>query len=374
MKATFPLTALKEAVAKACSVVPSRTTKDILKNVLIAASGDQATVSATDCETSIVTHVRGIECSHHGRVLLPAAKLSQILSEVNGDVLTMDEDDRKVTIRCGRAKFTITTDDPDNFPPVTEFSEIQFLRVPGLAFKKMLDRTLFCCADADKNPAFTGLCLLLLDGKLHCATSDRNRISAAVCDATTEGGFEFPADKPLAQKSSMQSLKRVIGDGPLDISVESNRLVFRSGDSTFACMRLNVPGSKFPDWLAAAKRFAPKHTIDLMPNTFSSALRQASITTAEDSLRIDFQFSAGSLSLRGSAADVGESTVEIPVPFDGEASLMLNHRYVLEAVKQMDQSVPFSFGVFFKDEEDGGSLVARTSDGFVYHQMGLSLV
>ena len=146
MKAVFDSKQISQAVSAVSPFTPARTSKDILKNIKLAVSGDQATISATDSENSIIYYLRGVEVQHAGCVLLPASKLRSILGEAPvGERMVIEVINGIAHISYSRSKFKIPTEDASGFPDVREFDESSFVTIKAQSLRRMLLRTVFCC-------------------------------------------------------------------------------------------------------------------------------------------------------------------------------------------------------------------------------------
>ena len=103
--------------------------------------------------------------------------------------------------------------------------------------------------------------------------------------------------------------------------------------------------------------------------TLFSAVRQAAIVSSDDSRGIDFTLGNNSLILSGQTADVGQSRVEVPAPYDGEEIVLsLDHRFVADFLKVLDNGGTFTLNV-----SDGDSAaLCTTEDGYSYVLMPLA--
>lgn len=369
MKATFPLNALREAVKAVCSVVPTRTTKNILKSIKLVASSDIAKLSATDSENSIVAHVRGVECQHSGEILLPAAKLSSILAEISGDVVLLDCDDRKVTIKCGRSKFTILTEDPKDFPPTFEFAQENYITVPGSALARMLRRVMIACGDAGERYILDVVNFEHTKSELIISATDTRRLSVDAHQISITGDCSATETNSngtttIVKKSTLSSIAGCIKNDPVDIAILPNAVVFRTGDVAFECRTV---AGKFPNFRRVTwEPSAAEHKTDIPVAAFNSMLRQSMLTTAEESRGVEFDFKKGSLSVHSQASDVGESDIDMPISSETEYAIYQDPNYTLQATKLMDPATSFTL------EMTEGVWLLRSADGWRYVQMSLT--
>jgi len=365
LKATFPLKLLAEAVRAASAIVPSRTTKDILKNVMLEVYDGQASVSASDTENSIAYYVRGVDVKLRGCVLLPAAKFGSILSEVQGDTIEIELVNGIAKIEAGRAKFKIQTEDAAGFPPPPTFEEEAFVTVKAHELKRMLVRSIFCCEDF-RSFSTRNVQLAVSKGRLTCVATDSRRMTVDSADVSCSGLDDGYSASALIPQRAATVVSRLIGEGTVDISFLANSITVRTGAFTAS---LQHEAGRFPDWTKIVSNNHATCTCDLAVAPAISALNQAMITTSEETRGAVFVFKDGVLSISCSASSVGESRIETPVAMTGEATITLSPQYVRDALSVAKPADTVEIRVF-----DGESpLQIRTPDGWIHIVMPLSV-
>ncbi len=100
-----------------------------------------------------------------------------------------------------------------------------------------------------------------------------------------------------------------------------------------------------------------------------SNLRQAAIVASEESRGVDFNFKNGTLVLSDTTAEVGQSRVEMPVPYTGdELTISLDHRYVADFLKVLQPDKVFTLDIANEDQ----AAYCTTDDKYGYVIMPLS--
>ena len=80
-------------------------------------------------------------------------------------------------------------------------------------------------------------------------------------------------------------------------------------------------------------------------------------------------FANGTLTLSGSTAEVGQSRIELPVPYDGgEINITLDHRFLAAFLKVLDPSKSVSLDV----KDNDSAALFETDDGYLYVVMPLN--
>lgn len=101
MKILCDRTQLQEAFAIVSSVVPSKTTKPILQNVLLTANENGITLFATDLEMAVKVQLEAVKVTKEGKVLLPARECAALLRELSDPTVTLDSTDMRCRIESG---------------------------------------------------------------------------------------------------------------------------------------------------------------------------------------------------------------------------------------------------------------------------------
>ena len=110
-------------------------------------------------------------------------------------------------------------------------------------------------------------------------------------------------------------------------------------------------------------------SIEMVVGPFYSAVRQAQIVTNEESRGVDFKFGGGKLTLCSRAADVGQSNVELPIPYDGEElTIIFDPKFVADFLRIIDAGTSIKVNLI-----DGESpAVFETEDEYRYVVMPLA--
>jgi DNA polymerase-3 subunit beta len=98
-------------------------------------------------------------------------------------------------------------------------------------------------------------------------------------------------------------------------------------------------------------------------------VEQASIVTSEESRGVDFTFAEGLLKLTSRAADVGSSTVELPINYQGKAvEITFDPRYLTDALKTLAEGASITAELI----DHRNAAVFKTDDRYTYVVMPLT--
>ncbi|NNJ26831.1 DNA polymerase III subunit beta [Alienimonas chondri] len=378
--------ALAAAFTTVGAAVPTRTPKEILRNVRIDAEGDSAVLSATDSEVGVRVKLGGVTVERPGSTLLPAQRVQQILRELNDDTVHLelgpapgakggeepDENDA-VWIRAGHSEFRLSPEDPAEFPPVADFEQDDFHTLSEGVLKGAIRRTLFA-TDTESTRYALGGVLVEVGGSegggetVTFAATDSRRLAVVEAAASATGTpGAGPSDGPVIPAKALGILDRVLGDadGEVFVTLRDNDVLCKAGDVVVSARLVE---GRFPRYRQVIPAES-KHTVEMVAGPFYSAVRQAQIVTSDETRGVDFTFEDGNLRLNSRAADVGASQIELPVPYHGDAfTITFDPRFVADFLKVLEPEATFTVGL----NDPDSAAVLRTGGDYTYVIMPLS--
>lgn len=359
-----PLTAAFQTVSGA---VPSRTTKDILKNVKLEVGSQGAILIGTDSECSLRCQIPDVECQTRGEALLPTARVIQILRELNDELVKIEVTSDAIWIRSGFSEFRLSAEDPADYPPVADFADEDYFILTKHEFRQAIRRTIFATDPESTRYALGGVLIELSPEKATLAATDSRRLAVMQISARVHGAEPAAPLQPIIPAKGMQLIEKSLGDGDdeIHLAVHANDVVLRSGKTVISTQLVQ---GRFPDYRKVIP--ANSHsTIDLSVGPFYSAIRQAQIVTNEESRGVDFKFAPGTLSLSSRATDIGQSKIEVPISYDGaELTITFDPRYIADFLRVLDAAGTIQFRLIDQDS----AAVLASADNYTYVIMPLS--
>ena len=349
------------------TVVPTRTPKEILRNVKLQVANGAVTLVATDQEVGVRVELSGVETDSSGEVLLPTSRVTSILLELTDETVDIDVTESSVCIRSSSSEFSLSSEDPDEFPEVASFEGEQYLAIPGAAFRQGILRTAFATDQESTRYALGGVLFDPGSEKVTLVATDSRRLAVAPLPVRSEGVTEPVNPGPVIPAKAMRLIEKSISDDEEEVlvAISANDILVRCGQSTIYSRLVE---GRFPDYTKLIDTGASQ-VATLQVDSFHSAVRQAQIVTSEESRGVNFSFSKGQLTLETIAADVGESKVEIPVSYDGDAiSISFDPRFITDFLRVLKPEST----VLLHLVDSESAAVFRTDDGYTYVVMPLS--
>jgi len=285
------------------------------------------------------------------------------------DTLTISTDGNSIEIVGARSKFKLSAENPDEFPEVATFDEKKYHVIGSRLLKELVRRTLFATDNDSSRYALGGVLFVFEEDKITAVGTDGRRLAKMEGQAKSVEGHGASEITTIVPARAMQLIERALpGDEAAEIQIASraNDVLIKTPTATIYARLVE---GRFPKWQDVVVERPDAQQIDVPVGPFYAALRQASIVTSDESRGVDFEFGDGSLVMSGSTAEIGESRVEIPVPYDGDViSMSLDHRFVADFLKVMATETNVAVGI--KNNEQPADF--RTEDGYHYVVMPLS--
>ena len=373
-------TSLLNGLGLVQGIVERRTTVPILGHVLIEPNGSGLTLSATDLEVGIRSH---IDCrsGKDRSITLNARKLFEIVREAEGDEVKLDTlDNDWVELKCGRAKFKMMGLDPRSFPAMPS----QSARTEGAAAAKktakaelkmaapllaqMIDKTIFAVSPDEARYNLSGVYVESPEpGLVRMVATDGHRLSMIDRDAKgfrMEGGAIIPR-KGLAE---LRKLLDKGGDSEVSLAIDG-QLAYLKREQTEVSMRL-VEG-EFPDYRAVVPKQS-KHSVQIPRDALFSAIKRAAIFSNERYHSVKFGLAPGSLTVSSTSPEMGEASESIDVDFKGaDISIGFNANYLQQALAVLEAGSDVTLAL--SDDVSPGVLTTPADSKLTYVVMPMRL-
>ncbi|HJN10008.1 MAG TPA: DNA polymerase III subunit beta [Pirellulaceae bacterium] len=368
MKITCNREQLLTAFQTAATVAPARSPKPILRNVKLEVSNDCSTLMATDMEVGIRIEGEGIEVQTPGSVLLPVSQFGSILRESNDQSLSIVADTQGTTVSGDRSEFKLSAESPDEFPDVSAFDAEKYHEVPARLFKELVRRTLFATDAESSRYALGGVLLEMTADKIIAVATDGRRLAKMEGPAQSIGDHGSTDTMTIVPSRAMQLMDRALSDGDAEIMVaaRANDILVKSQRAT---VYSRLVDGRFPKWREVFPDRQVSTKFDVTAGPLYSAVRQAAIVSSEESRGLDFTFGEGNLVMAGLTAEIGQSRVELPIPYTGELiTVTLDHRFVADFLKVLDSEKTVTIDIQGSD----AAALFLTDDGYGYVVMPLA--
>lgn len=341
-----------------CGAVERRQTLPVLSNVLLVLEGNNLSLTATDLEVELIGRVELAEAGEDGEITVPARKFLDICKSLPSEDIEFILNNQKVTIKCGRNKFSLVTLPASEFPAVEETVGTHELSLQQSALKNMMDQTAFAMAQQDVRYYLNGMLFEITNNKLKAVATDGHRL--AICDIDTEFQAESKTEAIIPRKG-IQELMRLLDNSETDITVTLGTNHLRIVTPGFVFTSKLIDG-RFPEY----DRVLPKNgdrTLISNREELKDAFSRAAILCNEKYRGVKMNLSNHLLSIHANNPEQEEAEIDMGVEFDGEdLEIGFNVTYLLDVLNTMKcEKVKWTLGdsnssALIEDAEDGNSL------------------
>ncbi len=329
-------------------VVEKRTTIPILSNILLEASGDRLTLTATDLELGIRAECPA-RVKKEGAGTIPARKLLDYVRLLpDGDINIKILDNHWASITAGRSKTKIAGMSRESYPELPVMPEA-ITEIPAKQLASMITRTVFAISMEESRFTLNGALLLLKEDGMVMVATDGHRL--AFVEASGENARSFRA---LIPRKAMGEIVKLADEAPpeakISFSGDDNHLFFQFGNRLLITRKLS---GNFPDY----ERVLPadnSHIATLDKAEVKAAIERVAQFADERSKAIRVQFAEGEVRVFSSSVETGESEESVPTEYHGpELEIGFNATYLLDFLRAIPQDrVAFAL----KDQKSAGEL------------------
>ena len=369
MKFSVKSNDLISAVNKVIGVIPTRSTLPILGNVYMGLEGNELTIVGSDLEVyiKVVTNVNG---KQDGQVAVPAKKLETLLQNLLDKDLTLElQQNFKLSIKSKGGRWSITGEDPNDFPLSGEIENPQTIQINSALLGKYLAKASHAASHDELRRSMNGVFFEIKSGEFKVVSTDGHRLVKI-----TKKDFQYEGDKlsMLVPIKTCQMITRLFKGAVrtadvkpeeesaelTEVSADSDTLVVVYFSNDFLqCTYNNITitsrliDDTFPNYESVIPTDNEKKMkVERLP--LVSSVKRSIIMSDQVTNRTSFNITGNELKVKSANNEFGtdsEETVECSYTEDEEFEIAFNGKYLLDAMQQFDSSeIIFDFSTPLK--------------------------
>lgn len=321
MKIKVKTANLAPALAMVSKFVPKKASNLILSGILLNASVNQLTLSATDLEQGIRLTVPA-NCDGQETFLAPVT-LAGLVDRRDADDLELSVEGRKLTLHAGRGKSTLQLMDPSSYPeqPKSTADPVKFSMLTS-DLLRALERTLPVLLPNDSRPFLSGVNLSAKGGELRIVGTDINRLAVVTSKTDCEG------INLIVPGRLLKEVKGFVGEFHQTEFTVGDRIVEISSPVGTIYTRL-IQGT-FPEWEQVLPTSLPV-AVEVDRGELNRAVTRAGLVDISVRLRV----TPDTLTIEArSDSNQHSEEIEATTKFKGESfEIGFNAKYLLDFLK-----------------------------------------
>lgn len=360
MRFTCEKSALAEAVSICSHAVGVKSASAVMEGLLLESGAGNVLISGFNYKTSIQREIDA-DIRRHGRVVLNARILFDIVRRLPAETVEIDVDDRLMaTIRGGASEFQLIASDPEDFPEMPEVNFSECFQLSSGLLREMISGVLFAVGDNENKPIITGSLMEVSDRLFRMVGVDGYRLAVRQeeIECPQEESFRF-----VVPGEALKEIARILpdSDDSLCTIYPQRKHALFAFDRTRITTRL-LEG-EFLNWRAAVPTEQPIQ-LKLNRSNLISAVERVSLIISErlkNPVRCTFEGSKLKLCC---VTALGRSYDEIDIPDCGTTlEIGFNNKYLLDALRAC-QDEEFVLGL--KGALSPATLTPAEGDRYTY--------
>lgn len=329
-----------DALQMAANASPTKTTLQILYNLLLKLEGNTLEIRATDLDMTIVLRLQ-VEGHEDGEIVINSKKLLEVVKELPDFPVLVSVDDYLVTIKSESGfHCNLTGFDASEYPALPDLGSSKTFQVPLKDLRFLAEKTAFAVSSDYSRMSLTGVfCEFKLDA-LQMVATDGHRLGKAF---TAAPGVHVQPGVILPPKALSQVL-RMSEDPEQQIQVDIGPANARFSTDTIVVFTKLIEGP-YPNYEnVIPKDFSKKMKANR--EHLSSVIRRVATMANAKTRLVVFGFQDRQLALSAKNQDLGGDSEEtLPAEYSGDpVEVGINANYVLEVFRLIQtEEVLFKF-------------------------------
>lgn len=328
MKFQIEKETLLDPLQQIIGAVEKRQTMPALSNVLLRATNNLLTLTATDLEIELVSQIAMV-IDEPGEITVPARKLLDICKSLNNEALIkFSVKDNKALVQSGRSRFSLATLAATDFPALDAINSIYEFEISQKTLHDIIDKTAFAMAQQDVRYYLNGLMLEISAKTLRAVATDGHRL--AYCEKEINTEVSDIKQVILPRKGVLELIRLLnITDDSVKVILGSNHLQVEFNELRLTSKLID---GRFPDY----NRVMPTdgdNVITADRDQLRQSLIRASILSNEKYRGIRLILEKNLVKLQAQNPDQEEADVEQEVVYNGDdIEIGFNVNYMLDVL------------------------------------------
>ncbi|KKP42901.1 MAG: polymerase III subunit beta protein [Parcubacteria group bacterium GW2011_GWA1_33_6] len=369
---------LKENLKKGLNITERIIGKNIslpiLDNILITTEDSFLNLISTNLETTIKLWIL-TKIIKKGKVVIPAKFLSNYVSSLPNEKITIEEKSQNLYIECSNFKTQIQGYNPEEFPIIPEFSNLEYLEVDNKKFCQGLSQVIDIAMPSQSRPEISGIYFNFNKNNIKIVATDSFRLAEKniVLESPVKKEYSFI----LPQRPSREIMS-ILEDkeGVLKIYFSGNQALFEFPMEEIKHPQVQIISRLIEGEYPNYQEIIPnkfKTNIVLKKDEFLNQIKTASLfSNKTNEVRLSVKPEKKEVEIFAKNTDIGENRSSVQAKIEGDAiEVSFNYRYLIEGLSNIKSSeVAFNIS-----KEEGPCILKPVGDSsYVYVAMPIKSI
>jgi DNA polymerase-3 subunit beta len=348
---------LKNSLGIVEKIVGKNLTLPILDNVLISTEDNFLSLNSTNLETAINVWILA-KIIKKGKVVVPAKFLSSFISSLPNEKILLEEKNRGLYIECKNYKNNIQGFNPEEFPIIPEFKDVEYLEIDNKKLCQALSQVIDIASLSQSRPEISGIYFSFFKNSVKIVSTDSFRLAEKniLLDSpiTKEISFILP-QKPAKEIANILEDK----NGNTKIYILPNQVMFESPMKEFSHPQVQIISRLIEGEYPNYQEIIPnkfKTKILIKRDEFLDQIKTASLFSGKlNEIKLKVESSKKEIQIFAQDPDIGQSQSSVSAKIEGEPmEISFNHKFLTDGLLRIKSSE-----VSFEISKEEGACVLK---------------
>ncbi len=328
-----------KTMARVQGIIERKTNMPILSTVLLNASGNKVSVSATDLELGFQETINA-RVNEEGTITLPGRKFFEILKETKKNELNLKElPNRRIIISDGMARFDLAFLAPEDYPQIVEPSDLKYININGQLLSEMISKTIYAVSTEEAGYKLSGVFLHLRNDSqtgsnlLNMVATDGHRLSLMEIYLSDIDNLNIKEGIMIPRKGMAEIGKLAAEAELLQLGMQEKLLQAKTKEISLVIRLLD---SRFPDYRAVMPGGEETTRIEMARSALLEAMKRTVILSDDRYRAVKITLDEDTMEVYSTNPDLGEAKENLKVNYTGKKlEVAFNPRYFIDALQPM---------------------------------------
>lgn len=332
---TLPSGSLKAALKSVIAAVEAKNTIPILSNVLISVTREHLTVTATDLDIELTRQVPVGSASDRWGITVQGRVFDAAVQKLPKDSeVVLQLQDGRLTMRCGRARFSFPTLPVDDFPRIATGDWAAQWEMEGAVLAEALTHVRPAMSTEETRYYLQGVQFERRaddDGAaaLFLVATDGHRLHH-VRLAAPEGCEGMPDG--IVPRKAVPIIQTLCAESRVDVAFAPGKMRVEAGETVLVSKLVD---GNFPDWRRVLPASAA-YRCQFDPRALEDALGRVVAISNDKTRAVRLDIGGGAIELTCTCAETGTASETIEAVCDGEpVTIGFNGKFLADVLAQL---------------------------------------